>query len=207
MLEGFLGRSKDVVEGSPSLTESALENQESGGGMRQMVLASVKLKSQPKVVSMVGLANSGTGIKRATTVENVESGGHASKMRGVGHERNVQVLSDNDAGEMEAPLPQSPQWKVAERGVTTPTEEEKTMPMKESPNPLRPEDMGGSPPSTTDASMASVVVVPFIAEVADPPPSPPTAEDSIDIEVPTKVVCVVHGRKIPGNGGRPVVKE
>ena len=26
MLEGFLGRSKDVVEGSPSLTKSALEN-------------------------------------------------------------------------------------------------------------------------------------------------------------------------------------
>ena len=78
MLEGFLGRSKDVVEGSPSLIESALENQESGG-MRQMVLAGIKLKSQPKVVSMAGLADSGTRIKRVTTVGNVEGGGRVSK--------------------------------------------------------------------------------------------------------------------------------
>ena len=76
--------------------------------MHQMVLAGIKLKSQPKVVSMAGLADSGTGIKKAMTVGNAEGGGRASKTRGIGHERNIQNLSDDDAGETEAPPPQSP---------------------------------------------------------------------------------------------------
>ena len=81
------------------------------------------------------------------------------------------------------------------------------MPTKESPNPLRLEDMGDSPPSTTVTWVASIVVVPSVAKVADPPLSPLTAEDPIDPKVPTNVVCTVHGQKILGNGGRPTANE
>lgn len=76
MLKGFLGRSKDVVEGSLSLAESTLENQDSGR-MRQVVPSGMKPNSQPRVVSETGRVDTSTGIKKVTTVRNAEGGGAA----------------------------------------------------------------------------------------------------------------------------------
>lgn len=144
LLEGYLGKSKDVVEGSPSLTESALENQDSGG-MRQVALPGVKPNLRPKVVSMAGLADTRTPVKRATTVGNAEGGGRVSKTRGVAHSADVPVISDNDAGETEAPPTQSPQWKVAER-AGTPQRKRKRQALRRNPRIPKGQRMWEIPP-------------------------------------------------------------
>lgn len=129
------------------------------------------------------------------------------KMRGVGHEPSVEVFNDNDVGETEASPPESWQWKVVERGATLPMEDEERRPTK------NPQILCGRkickvpPPSLTKAWMAFVVLVPSIAKVVDPLPSPPIAEDPIRPEVQTKRLCAVNGQKIPGVAGKAAPKE
>lgn len=67
--------------------------------------------------------------------------------------------------------------------------------------------MGDSPPSPTEAWVASVVVAPSVPEVADPPRIPPGTQDPIHAEVATEKICALHGRKISVNAARPAAKE
>lgn len=112
MFVNYIGKSKGIVEGSPSITESALENEHSAGGGSRGALAPTTQPLQK------GAVNSEQGDNRVRKSKGKKTG--AAQGDQLASKTALTLSFDSDVMEVSFKKPMSPRWKVDARETTPP---------------------------------------------------------------------------------------
>jgi hypothetical protein len=113
MFADYMGKSKGNMEGSPSITQSALENEDSGRGGHGGALP---LKKQPRKKGQLSKKN---GDKRSGKSKGHSTG--AAEGDQLAPKSALTLSSDSEGAEVDLRKPPSPRWKVDVRESTPPS--------------------------------------------------------------------------------------